>query len=457
MSASEIQYKRGDFQPYKAITKVHLGALESDLEEGEVVLYDGTTMRRGPDDVQLATLRAAIKVGWLIPEDEEAQPYVARSAGVEIRPAESRGRERGPARVMGVVEDEERSVGTLNEVRGPNAPRAHHAKHAAVEIGADGKARSRQQEDRGGRHRVVSESGQEGRVVGRFKNAAQAGTVDVVKDGNRTKQQIMKSEGRQHVGTGGDDLEELLPNAASSGVPRGGRAGEGDGESADERAMRLAAAKTAADAKRASRMGVAVKAEAEAKGEDPDNVAVPDHAKSQPIDAGAPPTATVSGGGPAIRMGDKAKVENTSGRAIDASVTVSKGSDSVGLGSDGDVVGKIGEVPRGVQPPAAPPEMVTESDQEAEDETEVAPEQEVEVAATPAGDVDDSQAIIDAKIAMIAQFVPGFQWDMSVQWAKRAKIAVDKYGQNMPVINAILSLETAAVRKDIMKRLYGND
>jgi len=393
------QYVRGEFRPYKAVTKVHLGALESDLEAGEVVLYDGTTMRRGPDEVQLATLRAAIKVGWLIPEADEGA-YIPRPAGVEIRPAESRGRERGPARVMGVVEDEEREVGGLDEVRAPGAPKTHQAKQAALEIQPDGKPAAKAAPKR--ERSAPSESSQEGRVVGRFKTSAKSGSVEVGKDDRRIKSQIDNTEGVQidRLGTAGDDLEDVLPEAASTGKPDAGVAGEGESQaSSDDRAKQIT---SDAEARRQARLAAAKASEKAVAAEASGDSAIKNTA---------------------------VKVENTSGKTIDATASVSKGSEAVGFGNEGEVIGKIGKTSTTEEPP------VVESD--------------------PAEEVP-SDVLLAAKLDVIRQFVPGFDWDLKAQWRSRVKKALE-YKDNMPVLNAILSIETEAVRKHVMKALYGND
>jgi len=56
-------------------------------------------------------------------------------------------------------------------------------------------------------------------------------------------------------------------------------------------------------------------------------------------------------------------------------------------------------------------------------------------------------------LATIQQFIPGFGWDTSIQWAKRAKFAVEKYGHIPVVLNYILSVETDAVKREINKRI----
>lgn len=419
------QFKRGEFRSYRAVTRLHLGALEEDLQEGEVVDYDGTTMKRGPDVHQLASLRAAIKVGWLVPDEQEGGSYVAKPAGVEVRPAESRGRERGPARSMGMVEAEERDLGSITDVRREGSPEVHVAATGKkVSRGAPTGAKVMSDTKLGGK--TVTESGQEGRVIGRFKSAAQSERVDVSTGADRKIQsQIEKTEGvqivKKAVASGdvqetisGEELEELLPEAASSGTPEPGIAGEGDDqESGEERAIRLAKAKRIADAKLAERKAALFN-------------------KNMASDK-----ATVSATGPSIQNTEA--VVGGGHQEIDATATVSRGMTSVGGAEDGRVVGKIGQTPKAGVPPV----------------DDLSDEPDIEFKAESDEDDVPAEAIIQAKIEMIQQFVPGFQWDMNLQWAKRVKLAVETYGSNMPVINAILSIETPAVRKHIMRRLYG--
>lgn len=120
-------------------------------------------------------------------------------------------------------------------------------------------------------------------------------------------------------------------------------------------------------------------------------------------------------------------------RDMNVAAKTSVGSSSVGGMEDGTVVGKVGTK-------TAAPEEVPASEKQEE--------------ATVVDDVPP-EAIVQAKIEMIQQFVPGFSWDMKENWMVRAKTALDKYKGNMPVLNAILSIETPPVRKRIMKALYG--
>ena len=120
-------------------------------------------------------------------------------------------------------------------------------------------------------------------------------------------------------------------------------------------------------------------------------------------------------------------------RDMDARAKTAVGSSPVGGMDDGVVIGKVGASKAVAAETPAP-----EKQEEAVVVDEVPPE-----------------AIIQAKIEMIQQFVPGFSWDMKENWMVRAKTALDKHKGNMPVLNAILSIETPPVRKRIMKALYG--
>lgn len=421
---AEIRFQRGEFIAFRAVTTFHLGDFEKDIQKDEVIEFDGSTLKMGPDTHQYSKLRGAISAGWLVPDSDEGGVYIPRPAGVEVRPAESRGANRGPARQVGVVADEERDVGTRSAVRenarkpqGERTPRV-----AATGVRAADKTSS---------YEVVREASSEGRVVARGRFSVPAGSAardpeNRVEIGSTKESDFKRSVGGQtegksidkvvvHVASGdvdeaivGDDLEELLPNAASSGRP-GARVGsedaEGPAETPAERAERLALAKAEADARRAERMRQA--------------------GKSAPKTEFGEEAKTGGTDGPAIRN-TEARVSTTE-REVDTSVKVSSGSSSVGMGEDGVVVGRVGQR---AAPRPAPVEV--------EDAGEAVP---------PA-------AIIAAKIEMIQQFVPGFQWDMQAHWRTRVAKALEQKN-NMQVLNAILSLEVESVRKHVMQGLYG--
>jgi len=226
-----MNYVKGDYKSFKAITKVHLGALESNLEKDEVILFDGSIMKRGTDEVSMPALRAAIKVGWLIPENEEAV-YVPKPADIKIHSAVNISGKPQEIKMQKVYEDE-RGLGSIQDVRPDNAPKTHYAKQA------------------GKTHRLeVDTPDGEGRVVGKFNSSAVSKSVEIGKDDrrvvetldNKTTLEVEKvatATGDVQEAQTGETLEEILPNSVSTKTPEPGVAGEGRGDESEERANDL--------------------------------------------------------------------------------------------------------------------------------------------------------------------------------------------------------------------------
>jgi len=226
-----MNFVKGEFQPFKAITRVHIGALESNLEEGEVILFDGSTLKRGKEETAMSSIRGAIRVGWLVPEAVEAT-YRPKPADIKIHSAINMGGKPKEIKMEKVYEDE-RGLGTIQEVRPSNAPKTHIAKHAGSQHG----------------DRVDTPDG-EGRVVGTFKTSAISRTVEIGRDDRSVVKNLDNKEGvetvkiaKTAIATGdvqeamsGENLEEILPNAASTKKPDSGIAGEGTGDLSEERA-----------------------------------------------------------------------------------------------------------------------------------------------------------------------------------------------------------------------------
>ena len=337
MESAMATFTKGEFKSYTAVTKVHLGAIETDLLEGETIQFDGTTMKRGSDEHDISVLVAAIKVGWLVPEGESGT-YDPSPAGIKVHSATNRDAE--AKRISVDIQDEERDMGSIMDVRADGSPPVHVASNAGQisEAAPTG---------------VAQYNDDEGKVVGRMRTSAKSGPIKldgtdrkVVAELDNKSRTVVEPVKKKAVATGdvqearsGDNLEDLLPGAAAAQTPDVPTTGEGRGDESSTRA-----------------------------------------------------------------------------RAVTA-----KGSTTVGGADDGEVVASVSD--------------------KAEAKTEA-----------PSADVEE--AVRAAKIEVVRQFVPGFEWDLKVNWNRRAKLAVEKYGNNLPVINAILSIETPAVRKGILERLY---
>jgi hypothetical protein len=112
-----MKFKTGEFQKYTTATDIVLGDLNGGmtLTAGAEVEFDGATMKWGCQSYHYPKLALGIKAGWVHPYTEgvEAPTHQPQSAGVEVRPAQSTGNERGePLNVEMAMEDEQ-VAGTL--------------------------------------------------------------------------------------------------------------------------------------------------------------------------------------------------------------------------------------------------------------------------------------------------------------------------------------------------------
>jgi hypothetical protein len=110
---SQIDFKRGEFQTFRATTTVHLGKLGKDLQEGDVIEFDGQTVRMGGETHQVSTLKAAIKVDWLVPIADTTTNYRPKPSGIRVRPAQDASQKPDERIDLETVNDEERVVGEL--------------------------------------------------------------------------------------------------------------------------------------------------------------------------------------------------------------------------------------------------------------------------------------------------------------------------------------------------------
>jgi hypothetical protein len=216
---------------YRVITKVHLGGAEppTSLESGEIIEIDGGKLKReGGEEIKLqypGAINSAIKVGWIVPAESKETTYTPKAAGVEVRAATSTGPDRKRIEVL-TVSEEERDLGHIRDIRPDNAPATHVAKDAGkVSRGAPTGAKVMDKR--------VQRDTDDGRVVGRIKSPTDFGTVEVGKDDLKARSQldtntkvrvekIGSATGDVQEAMSGDTLEEVLPNAVSTGIPKPG-------------------------------------------------------------------------------------------------------------------------------------------------------------------------------------------------------------------------------------------
>jgi len=215
---SEHQFSKGDFQAFKALTKVHLGSIGENLETGEVVLFDGSVLRRGSQDHPFPALRGAIKVGWLVPDTDTKSVYTPKAADIQIGDAVSKGEKRDmrPSKVTVAVD--EQNVGDLQQVRGPDAPATHQAKNAGQ----------------------TNQPASDGVVIAKLKTPAKSGPVEIGTDDRRVVTELDNKSRiameKIPVAVAANELVELFEDAVESGKPAPGVAGEGRGDESEARA-----------------------------------------------------------------------------------------------------------------------------------------------------------------------------------------------------------------------------
>lgn len=107
---SEMSFNKGVFVRIQAKTTIHLGKLERNLYQGDIVEFDGTTLRVGSDQVLMPELKAGLKKGWLVlvePSDYVEEPQQPKASVTDALAKKKM--------VVDQVYDEERSVADIGK------------------------------------------------------------------------------------------------------------------------------------------------------------------------------------------------------------------------------------------------------------------------------------------------------------------------------------------------------
>ena len=214
----DTDFSVGVFKVFRVLTKIHLGALGTDLDKGTMISFDGTVLRHGTQDHTFPALRGAIKVGWVVPDSSTASEYTPRPAGIQVGAAVSRGETRDLHASRVEVSADEQDAGTIPrkiQVSATTAPKKGN-------VSSDGV------------------------VVGKLKTPAKFTPVEIGMDDRQIVSELDSNSRlvfeRTPSAIAGDLLTDLLPDAADVGRPVSGVAGDGRGNEADSRASgRIAA------------------------------------------------------------------------------------------------------------------------------------------------------------------------------------------------------------------------
>jgi hypothetical protein len=101
---SDFTFKKGTFVQLKANSTIHLGRLERNIYEGDIVDFDGFSLKFNGQNTDMPELKAGLKRGWLTLVEEGVSDPVA-----EVAPAPAPA---PPKKAMPIqtVYDEERAV-----------------------------------------------------------------------------------------------------------------------------------------------------------------------------------------------------------------------------------------------------------------------------------------------------------------------------------------------------------
>ena len=201
-----MQFTKGNFISLRATTKIHLGQLGEDVQENDIIAFDGQTIKIGGHSHQLSALKGAIKAGWFVETSDTTSRYTPKPSGVRIKTSltqEDDGSDRAEMPVQ-TIADEERVVGTVQTL----------AQRNLAQRNKELKATSAQE-------------AQEAVSVGTIKTPAKqsvnlADTQAVQKELSRLERpsppigllKVAKATGDVEEAIVADTLEELLPNAA---------------------------------------------------------------------------------------------------------------------------------------------------------------------------------------------------------------------------------------------------
>ena len=109
---SEISFKKGEFQEFRATVTFYIGDLEFSINKGDHVWFDGYVADFGDGEYEKCSkLKAAIRSNWLEPVEAavtENKPYRPRMNSVKLSPS-APGKDKRAAQ----IETEENIVGNV--------------------------------------------------------------------------------------------------------------------------------------------------------------------------------------------------------------------------------------------------------------------------------------------------------------------------------------------------------
>lgn len=106
-------FDRGQFRAYRALIDIHLGAFLKDIMRDSQFFYDGVVIRYAGMEYEVPALKGVLG-NWYVPFTDQTTQYRSQPANVQVQPATPDGLERGASFSMGRASEEEAVVGTMD-------------------------------------------------------------------------------------------------------------------------------------------------------------------------------------------------------------------------------------------------------------------------------------------------------------------------------------------------------
>ena len=189
---SDFAFKKGTFVQLKANSTIHLGRLERNIYEGDVVEFDGFSLKFNGSTTDMPELKAGLKRGWL-----SLVEGISESTASEEAPKKKVASSPKKEMPVQTVYDEERSVAEVSPAKEKETKKFP----LVVESQDDDMISVAKVENKSGADIAgasssgdgVSES-QEAETVSTIKLKTSANTKTVISDGSQASKEISKLE-----------------------------------------------------------------------------------------------------------------------------------------------------------------------------------------------------------------------------------------------------------------------
>jgi len=239
------EFKRGDFQSFRATADIRVGnPVDKTIKVDQTIEFDGSVVIYNGEEFSKPNLKGAVDKGWLVPIEDTESSYVPEPADIRVGPADNAGAKREKRmRIETAVEDEQ-FVGTVAEATAKRkegqkvAQNRRAARAQKRRKAASSKPRAKTQapdppstrkkfpieldaadQDAVPVAKIVSEAVKRPRVDDPNKARREVQRLDSTKGHSPVETERIETSGDVEEPITGDSVEDVLPEAISTGKP----------------------------------------------------------------------------------------------------------------------------------------------------------------------------------------------------------------------------------------------